>query len=162
MRISRIRGIAQNIPLKNSSLDLVLFPYNGIHCILKRNERKQVLREIAAVLKPGGIFFAEACPGFDKRQDEERKERYDQNIERARQNELNKAEMREALVWISRVDNDYFHIRRLRDKKAKYKKCMEFIEKHTGVYDHDLYSKYGTFPHLHMIEFVRDLAEKSK
>ena len=75
--ISRVRGIAQNIPLKDSSLDLVLFPYNGIHCILDRNEKKQELREIAAVLKPGGKFFAEACPGFDKRQDEERKERYD-------------------------------------------------------------------------------------
>ncbi len=81
--ISRVRGIAQNIPLKNSSLDLVLFPYNGIHCILKRNERKQVFREIAAVLKPGRKFFAEACPGFDKRQDEERKERYDYNSDKA-------------------------------------------------------------------------------
>jgi SAM-dependent methyltransferase len=75
--ISRIRGIAQQLPLKPSSLDLVLFPYNGIHCILKRNERKLVLREIASVLKPGGKFFAEACPGFDKRQNEDRKERYD-------------------------------------------------------------------------------------
>ncbi len=75
--ISRVRGIAQQLPLRDSSLDIVLFPYNGIHCILQRNSRKQVLREIAAVLKPGGKFFAEACPGFDKRQDENRKERYD-------------------------------------------------------------------------------------
>lgn len=75
--ISRVRGIAQQLPLRNSSLDLVLFPYNGIHCILDRNERKLAIREIAAVLKPGGKFFAEACPGFDKRQDEDRKERYD-------------------------------------------------------------------------------------
>lgn len=73
---SRVRGIAQQLPLRNSSLDLVLFPYNGIHCILERIERKQVFREIAAVLKPGGKFFAEACPGFDKRQNEDRKERY--------------------------------------------------------------------------------------
>ena len=75
--ISRVRGIAQQLPLKTSSLDLVLFPYNGIHCILDRNERKQVFREITAVLKPGGKFFAEACPGFDKRQTEDRKVRYD-------------------------------------------------------------------------------------
>ncbi|NOQ21531.1 MAG: methyltransferase domain-containing protein [Candidatus Aegiribacteria sp.] len=78
-KISRIRAIAQNIPLRNSTLDLVLFPYNGIHCILERNERKLVFREIAAVLKPGGKFFAEACPGFDNRQDEDRKVRYDYN-----------------------------------------------------------------------------------
>ena len=75
--ISRVRGVAQQLPLKPSSLDLVLFPYNGIHCILDRNERKLLLREITAVLKPGGKFFAEACPGFDKRQNEDRKERYD-------------------------------------------------------------------------------------
>ncbi|MCK4807203.1 MAG: class I SAM-dependent methyltransferase [Candidatus Aegiribacteria sp.] len=77
--ISRVRGIAQQLPLKNSSLDLVLFPYNGIHCILERNERKLAFREIASVLKPGGKFFAEACPGFDKRQDENREDRYDYN-----------------------------------------------------------------------------------
>jgi SAM-dependent methyltransferase len=76
-KISRIRGIAQQLPLMNSSLDLVLFPYNGIHCILKRKERKLALKEIAAVLKPGGKFIAEACPGFDRRQNEDRKERYD-------------------------------------------------------------------------------------
>ncbi|MEN8208243.1 MAG: class I SAM-dependent methyltransferase [Candidatus Fermentibacteria bacterium] len=75
--ISRVRGIAQHVPLRKSSLDLVLFPYNGIHCILDRDERISVFREIAAVLKPGGMFFAEACPGFDKRQEENRKERYD-------------------------------------------------------------------------------------
>ncbi len=79
--ISRVRGIAQQLPLRKSSLDLILFPYNGIHCILQRNERKQVFREIAAVLKPGGKFFAEACPGFDKRQNEDRKERYDYNAD---------------------------------------------------------------------------------
>jgi len=77
--IFRIRGIAQHLPLRNSSLDLVLFPYNGIHCILDRYERKLALREIAAVLKPGGKFFAEACPGFHFREDEKRKERYDYN-----------------------------------------------------------------------------------
>ncbi len=75
--ISRIRGIAQQLPLRNSSLDLVLFPYNGIHCILDRNERKLAFREIAEVLKPGGKFIAEACPGFHTRLEETRKERYD-------------------------------------------------------------------------------------
>lgn len=72
-----IRGIAQHLPLKNSSLDLVLFPYNGIHCILDRNERRLAFREIAAVLNPGGKFFAEACPGFGMREAEKSKERYD-------------------------------------------------------------------------------------
>ena len=74
--IFRVRGIAQQIPLRNSSLDIVLFPYNGIHCILDRDERKTVLRNISGVLKPGGKFFAEACPRFDVREDESRKERY--------------------------------------------------------------------------------------
>lgn len=78
-RISRIRAIAQDIPLKNSKLDLVLFPYNGIHCILKRDERKLALREITSVLKPGGRFLAEACPRFHIRERESRKERYDFN-----------------------------------------------------------------------------------
>jgi SAM-dependent methyltransferase len=78
-RISRIRAIAQNIPLRNASLDLILFPYNGIHCILDRDERKLAFREIAAVLKPGGEFFAETCPAFHIREQETRKERYDYN-----------------------------------------------------------------------------------
>lgn len=75
--ISRVRGIAQHLPLKRSSMDLILFPYNGIHCILERNERRLAFREISAVLKPGGKFFAEACPGFQFREDETKKERYD-------------------------------------------------------------------------------------
>ena len=78
-RISRIRAIAQNIPLRTASLDLVLFPYNGIHCILDRDERKLAFREIAAVLRPGGKFFAETCPSFHIREQEIRKERYDYN-----------------------------------------------------------------------------------
>ncbi|MCD4702663.1 MAG: class I SAM-dependent methyltransferase [Candidatus Aegiribacteria sp.] len=77
--ISRVRGIGQQLPLRDSSLDLVLFPYNGIHCILERNERQLALQEIAAVLKPGGKFFAEACPGFHMRAEETEKERYDYN-----------------------------------------------------------------------------------
>ena len=78
-RISRIRAIAQNIPLKNSTLGLVLFPYNGIHCILDRDQRRLAFREVAAVLKPGGKFLAETCPRFHIRERESRKERYDYN-----------------------------------------------------------------------------------
>ncbi len=75
--VSPIRAIAQQIPLKKSSLSLVLFPYNGIHCILDRDDRKHVFREIAAVLKPGGKVLFESCPGFNVREDEHGKERYD-------------------------------------------------------------------------------------
>ena len=74
---SPIRAIAQQIPLKESVLSLVLFPYNGIHCILDRDDRKHVFREIAEVLKPGGEVLFESCPRFDIREDEHRKERYD-------------------------------------------------------------------------------------
>ena len=71
-----VRGVGQQLPLLESSLDFILFPYNGIHCILDRDGRKTLLREVARVLHPRGKFFAEACHRFDDREDEENIERY--------------------------------------------------------------------------------------
>lgn len=71
-----VRGLGQQLPLLGSSLDFILFPYNGIHCILDRDGRKTLLREVARVLHPRGKFFAEACHRFDDREDEENIERY--------------------------------------------------------------------------------------
>ncbi len=71
-----VRGLGQQLPLPGSSLDFILFPYNGIHCILDRDERKTLFSEVARVLHPGGKFFAETCHRFDTREDEENIERY--------------------------------------------------------------------------------------
>jgi SAM-dependent methyltransferase len=76
-KICRIRAIAQDLPVKDSTLDLIIFPYNGIHCILEREDRKLIFREIASALKTDGKFLAETCPAFHRRPDEEKKERFD-------------------------------------------------------------------------------------
>lgn len=75
-KIRCVRGLGQQLPLLESSLDFILFPYNGIHCILDRDDRKTLLLEVARVLHPGGRFFAETCHRFDDREDEENAERY--------------------------------------------------------------------------------------
>ncbi|MCD4848087.1 MAG: class I SAM-dependent methyltransferase [Candidatus Aegiribacteria sp.] len=75
-RVRCIRGLGQQLPLLESSLDFILFPYNGIHCILDRDDRRNLLSEVARVLHPRGKFFAETCPRFDDREDEENVERY--------------------------------------------------------------------------------------
>ena len=74
--ISRVMAEAGDIPLASSSMDLVLFPYNGLHCILQRNRRRRVLRECARVLKSEGRFVAETCPGFAGRPEETESLRY--------------------------------------------------------------------------------------
>lgn len=75
-RVPCVRGLGQQLPLLESSLDFILFPYNGIHCILDRDDRKTLFSEVTRVLHPQGKFFAEACHRFDDREDEENAERY--------------------------------------------------------------------------------------
>lgn len=75
-RVSRLRATAQSIPLKNGSMDLVLFPYNGLHCVLHRVERQEVLRGISELLAEGGVFVSETCPQFIDRPDESEVLRY--------------------------------------------------------------------------------------
>lgn len=74
-----VRGLGQQLPLRESSLDFILFPYNGIHCILDRDDRKTLLSEATRVLHPRGRFLAETCHRFDDREDEENAERYNYN-----------------------------------------------------------------------------------
>lgn len=75
-RVQCVRGLGQQLPLLNSSLDLILLPYNGIHCVLDRDDRKTLFSEVTRVLHPRGKFFTEACHRFDDREDEESVERY--------------------------------------------------------------------------------------
>lgn len=76
-RAERVRGLAQQLPFGTSSFDLILFPYNGIHCVLRKEDRKALISEISRVLVPGGILFMEACHRFHHREDEKNAERYD-------------------------------------------------------------------------------------
>ncbi|OPL18723.1 MAG: hypothetical protein AVO35_05175 [Candidatus Aegiribacteria sp. MLS_C] len=69
-RVARLRATAQSIPLKMGSIDLALFPYNGLHCILDRVERLEVLRGVSELLAEGGVFVSETCPQFSDREDE--------------------------------------------------------------------------------------------
>ncbi len=71
-----VRAVAQRPPFRSGSIDLVLFPYNGLHCILDRKERLTVLEEAAVLLGPGGVLVAETCPQFHERPDEAEKVRY--------------------------------------------------------------------------------------
>ena len=75
-RVRCVRGLGQQLPLRKSSLDFILFPYNGIHCILDRDDRITLLSDVTRVLHPRGRFFAEICHRFDDREDEENVERY--------------------------------------------------------------------------------------
>jgi SAM-dependent methyltransferase len=74
--MSRIRGLGQEMPLSPGAFNLVVFPYNGLHCLLDPGERKDLCREAACILAPGGWFVLETCPGFSRRPLEEDRERY--------------------------------------------------------------------------------------
>lgn len=74
--VSIVRAAAQEPPFNRGSFRLVLFPYNGLHCILDRNARKLVLREAAQLLGDDGLFFIETCPQFGSRHSEESVVRY--------------------------------------------------------------------------------------
>jgi SAM-dependent methyltransferase len=72
----RVRGLAQEMPFLDGSLDMVLLTYNFLHCILDSRERQRVLTESARVLPPGGRLVLEACPAFALRPAEQQVERY--------------------------------------------------------------------------------------
>lgn len=73
---TRIRGVAQRLPFRDRSFDLVVFPYNGLQCILGRRERLAVLHEAARVLRRRGGFVLETCPLFSTRPLERNAHRY--------------------------------------------------------------------------------------
>jgi len=72
----RVRGLAQEMPFLDGSLDMVLLTYNFLHCMPDSRERRRVLRESARVLPPGGRLVLEACPAFALRPAERPVERY--------------------------------------------------------------------------------------
>jgi SAM-dependent methyltransferase len=73
---NRVRGLAQEMPFPDGSLDMVLLTYNFLHCMLDCRDRLRVLRESARVLPPGGRLVLEACPAFALRPAEQPVERY--------------------------------------------------------------------------------------
>lgn len=73
----RTRGCAEALPFRGSSFDLLVFAYNGLHCILDPADRRRFLEEAGRVLRPGGWILLETCPGFATRPLEEDCQRYD-------------------------------------------------------------------------------------
>jgi len=72
----RVRGLAQEIPLREGSVDLVLLTYNFLHCLTDPADRRDLLSESARVLRRGGSLVLEACPAFSSRRCETGAERY--------------------------------------------------------------------------------------
>lgn len=72
-----VRGLGESIPMTESCVDLLVFAYNGYHCLLQRESRVMLLRECLRVLVRGGIMCMETCPGFQWRDETGSSERYD-------------------------------------------------------------------------------------
>jgi SAM-dependent methyltransferase len=72
----RVQGRAESIPFADGSFDLVIFPYNGLQCILQPQNRLLALRETRRVLRRGGRFVLEICPLFATRPLEQDAHRY--------------------------------------------------------------------------------------
>lgn len=73
---ARVRGYGQNIPFRSDSFLFACFPYNGLQCILDREDRRAVLRETCRVLRKGGALITEVSPAFARRYPEGRTLRY--------------------------------------------------------------------------------------
>lgn len=74
----RVRGLGQEPPFRPGVFDLVVFPYNGLHCLLDPEERASLCREAGELIAPGGWLVLETCPAFCRRPLEEDRERYRQ------------------------------------------------------------------------------------
>lgn len=70
LNINFILGDATNLNFPNNTFDAVIFSYNGMQCIPKKENRAKVLKEIYRVLKSGGIYIFTA----HNRDDENRRE----------------------------------------------------------------------------------------
>lgn len=53
-KIADVRDLSQ---FKTSYFDLVLFSFNGLDCLTKKEERQQAIQEIKQVLAPNGLFI---------------------------------------------------------------------------------------------------------
>ena len=78
---ARVMAKGQVIPFRSDSFEFIIFPYNGLHCILDPDHRRQVLREAFRVLHPGGCFVVEVCSSFNYRAEESAVERYTHTLE---------------------------------------------------------------------------------
>jgi ubiquinone/menaquinone biosynthesis C-methylase UbiE len=76
----RVRGTGRELPFRDSAFDFVTFPYNGIQCVLDRDERRQILRESCRVLRTGGRFVVEVCHAFSFRPEETGAQRYSHRL----------------------------------------------------------------------------------
>ncbi|MBD3369630.1 methyltransferase domain-containing protein [Candidatus Fermentibacteria bacterium] len=76
-RTMPVRGLGQHLPLSEGSIDLVVFAYNGYHCLLRRKSRIALLRECRRVLASGGALCMETCPAFGWREETGSERKYD-------------------------------------------------------------------------------------
>ncbi len=82
--VHRVRGTGALLPHADGAFDLVVFGYNGIHCVLDPAEREGLLREACRVLAPGGCLLLETCPAFATRPSEPPTRRYESGSGRRR------------------------------------------------------------------------------
>lgn len=75
-----VRALAENAPFRRRVFDLVVFPYNGYHCILDRGARLQALRESARMLSGEGLYCMEVSPFLAARPEEKNAVRYDRTV----------------------------------------------------------------------------------
>lgn len=76
-RAMPVRGLGQHLPFSGGSIDLVVFAYNGYHCLLCREPRIALLRECRRVLASGGALCMETCPAFGWRGETGSERKYD-------------------------------------------------------------------------------------
>ena len=72
----RVRGVAEELPFASGSFRMVLFPYNGLQCIVEPERRLRVIEEAVRVLEPDGCLVLEICPRFATRPLETAAHRY--------------------------------------------------------------------------------------
>ena len=65
LAINFVVGDATKIEFEDNSFDVVLFSFNGMQCIPGLENRKNVLKEVYRVLKPGGYYIFTAHDRHD-------------------------------------------------------------------------------------------------
>ena len=58
-------GDATNLDFEDNTFDIVIFSYNGMQCIPKKENREKVLKEVYRVLKPEGLYIFTAHDRHD-------------------------------------------------------------------------------------------------
>jgi len=76
-RALRVRALAEMPPFLDGAFRLVLFPYNGYHCILDRRMRVRAMSEAKRMLGSEGLFCMEVCPMLAAMPEERSAKRYD-------------------------------------------------------------------------------------